>query len=130
MKIPKWLPLTLAFLFVATRSLGALVKFKPGVVLNLQPDMARALPAIEQAHADAGIIRGAIITSGTDGEHMEGSLHYVGLAVDLRTRDLTPVEVAKLAVALRKRLNGGATVDTPYNVVVETQHIHVEYDPK
>lgn len=130
MKIPKWLPLSLAFLFVATRSLGATVKFKPGVTLNLQPAMSRALPLIELAHTDAGITRGAIITSGTDGEHMAGSLHYVGLAVDLRTRDLTPVEVSKLVAALRKRLNGGATVDTPYNVVVESEHIHVEYDPK
>ena len=35
--------------------------------------------------------RFAIITSTTDGKHKKGSLHYLGLAVDLRTKDLTPI---------------------------------------
>lgn len=129
MKIPKWMPLTLAFLFVATRGLGALVKFKPGVVLDLKPEMARALPGIEMAHADAYIARGAIITSGVDGEHRDNSLHYVGLAVDLRTRDLTPTEISRLVLALRNRLNGSKGNNRPYQVVVEPTHIHLEYDP-
>lgn len=129
MTIPKWLPLTLAFLFAVTRTAGALVKFKPGVRLDLQPEMARALPWIEQAHTDAYLSRGAIITSAVDGEHRDDSKHYVGLAVDLRTRDLTAAEISRLVAALRKRLNGSAAADRPYNVVVEPDHIHVEYDP-
>lgn len=128
MHIPKWIPLTLAFLFIA-RTAGGTVKFKAGVRLDLKPEMARALPWIEAAHADAYLTRGAIITSGTDGVHRDDSKHYEGLAVDLRTRDLTPVEIARLVPALRKRLNGSANADRPYNVVVETTHIHVEFDP-
>ncbi len=31
-----------------------------------------------------------VITSGKDGQHVAGSLHPLGLAVDLRTRDKTP----------------------------------------
>jgi hypothetical protein len=130
MTIPKWLPLTLAFLFVATRALGAAVKFKVGVNLSLRPEMARALPLIELAHGDAYLPRGAFITSGDDGDHMDGSKHYEGLAVDLRTRDLTQPEIGRLVAALRKRLNGSAAVDRPYNVVVESDHLHVEYDPQ
>lgn len=128
MNIPKWVPLALLLLFVATKA-GATVKFKSGVSLNLQPEMSRALPLIEAAHADALLTRGAIITSGDDGIHSQGSLHYVGLALDLRTNDLTNVEVSRLAVALRKRLNGSAQVNRPYQVVIEPTHIHVEYDP-
>jgi len=122
-----WLAITL--LALAALAAGGAVKFKTGVVLELQPAMSRALPFIEAAHADAGILRGAIITSAVDGVHSDDSLHYVGLAVDLRTRDLTNVEVAKLAAALRKRLNGSAQANRPYQVLVEIDHIHVEFDP-
>jgi hypothetical protein len=119
------------FVVVALLALvrGSFVKFKTGVTLDLQPEMARALPAIEQAHVDASIDRGAFITSGTDGQHGEGSLHPEGYAVDLRNRDLTTLQNGKLVAALRKRLNGGATINRPYQVVVESTHIHVEYDP-
>lgn len=129
MNIPKWVPVALLLTFLLSRSAGGAVKFKTGVTLDLRPEMARALPLIEQAHTDVGITRGALITSGTDGEHSAESLHYVGLAVDLRTRDLTAVQVAKLVAALRKRLNGSATANRPYQVVVEATHIHVEYQP-
>lgn len=130
MNIPRWVPVALLLTFLVSRSAGGAVKFKTGVSLNLRPEMARALPLIEQAHVDVGITRGALITSGTDGDHSAESLHYVGLAVDLRTRDLTAVQLAKLVVALRKRLNGNATVNRPYQIVVEPTHIHIEYDPE
>lgn len=122
-----WIVLAIALLATAAR--GGLVKFKTGVVLDLQPDMARALPLIEQAHVDAGISRGAFITSGTDGVHRDDSKHYLGLAVDLRTRDLTSGEVTRLTTALRRRLNGNGLLNRPYQVIVEGTHIHVEYDP-
>lgn len=124
--------------FLATRvAKAATVNFKPGVDLSLRPEMSRALPAIEQAHADVGIQRGAYITSGKDGVHGPDSLHALGLAVDMRTRDLDQSTITALATALRLRLNGASAADRPYQVVVEPnpsapnadKHIHVEYQP-
>ncbi len=33
-----------------------------------------------------------VLTSGNDGEHMERSAHYRNAAVDMRSRDVTPVQ--------------------------------------
>jgi len=105
------------------------VIFKPEVNLALQPDMAKALPLIELAHHDMDLDRGAVITSANDGTHMVGSLHYAGLAVDIRTRDLAPATIAQLAAKLRAHLNGQENTNRPYQVVLETDHVHVEYQP-
>lgn len=64
-----------------------------------------------------------VITCGLDGEHSAGSLHYYGLAVDLRTNYFTPDEVVEIAEQLQDEL--GCT----YDVIVHRTHIHVEYDP-
>jgi len=67
-----------------------------------------------------------VITSGFEGNHMEGSLHYNGDAVDLRL----PVKYysiaddhQKLVLALQNHLGDG------FDVVLEKTHIHIEYDP-
>jgi hypothetical protein len=104
------------------------MKFKEGVSLDIRPEMAKALPIIDAAY-DAIVNRDAVITSGTDGKHMAGSLHYKQLAVDTRTRDLTHEQVASLATALRATLNGSSTINRPYQVVVEPGHMHIEYQP-
>lgn len=64
------------------------------------------------------------VTSGTDGKHMKGSKHYVGDALDIRTRGLDQAQVMLVATHISERLGNG------YDVVVEKDHIHVEYDPK
>lgn len=65
-----------------------------------------------------------VITSARDGIHSVGSLHYYGRAVDLRDRyfadHIRPQVVQDLRVALGK----------DYQVILEGNHIHVEYDPK
>lgn len=66
----------------------------------------------------------AVITAGTDGIHHPGSLHYLGYAVDLRTRDLPPMTINASIEELKKRL--GADFD----VVIEGDHLHVEMQPK
>lgn len=63
-----------------------------------------------------------VITSITDGKHKEGSLHYKGLAFDLRLpRNIQPTIMAN---ELRVALGSG------FDVVLEADHIHVEFDPK
>jgi hypothetical protein len=85
---------------------------------------------IDLAYEDLGLDAECVVTSANDGRHMDGSLHYVGRAVDLRTRDLHPDIAEQLVLALRKRLNGDATLNRPYQVVLESDHAHVEYQPK
>lgn len=68
--------------------------------------------------------RFAIVTSTTDGKHKKGSLHYVGLAVDLRIKDLTPVVTGSYYHALKLALSRLC------DVILEKDHIHVEYQPK
>lgn len=71
------------------------------------------------------------MTSLRDGVHMNHSLHYVGMAVDIRTRDfvadLRSAEEIKQKVfeAIKARLK-----PLGFDVVFEADHIHVEYDPK
>lgn len=60
------------------------------------------------------------ITSITDGRHKEGSLHYIGEAIDLRL----PQNPTTVCNVLREHLGNS------YDVVLEKDHIHVEYDPK
>lgn len=65
------------------------------------------------------------ITSVTDGKHGPNSLHYKGLAMDLRTRHLKEVaNVNLIAKAIRGELGG------MYDVVVERDHIHIEVSDK
>lgn len=64
------------------------------------------------------------VTSVTDGKHKDGSKHYEGLAFDLRTRMLTKEQTLRLAAVMRGILEG------EWDVVVEGDHIHVEFDPK
>jgi len=67
-----------------------------------------------------------VITSGTEGSHSRNSLHYAGLAFDCRIWDFeeTPGEVRSVADDLREALQA------EYDVVIETSHIHVEYQPE
>jgi hypothetical protein len=65
-----------------------------------------------------------IITSGTDGPHSHSSLHYTGDAVDFRTRHLTQDQKTAIARLLKDSLGD------EYDVVVEPDHFHVEFDPR
>ncbi len=83
---------------------------------------------IAAAAINAALILGAPsdvwITSGTDGTHMKGSKHYEGNALDLRRKNMTPDVLAQYLLVLKERLG------RDYDVVLERDHIHVEYDPK
>lgn len=65
-----------------------------------------------------------VITSGTDSKHMPGSRHYSGDALDLRRSNIPPKWLDRYLTQLRGRLG------SDYDVVLEHDHIHVEYDPK
>lgn len=65
-----------------------------------------------------------VVTSGNDSTHKEGSLHYQDRALDFRTHDLTPTQIEAWAQEIKKRLG------SDYDVLIESDHLHVEYDPK
>ena len=91
--------------------------------LGLQPPILVAWGVAEMVYKLFGAA--CVLTSGTDGTHKEGSLHYKGMAIDLRTRDLTVDQRMGVFHYLRAILE-----PLGYDVVVEPDHFHVEYDPK
>lgn len=97
---------------------------KPGVDLRgLCPQMVLAYMIAMQVYTEkAGVP--CVITSGSDGKHVPNSLHYKGKALDFRTNNLRPEQVHPVFLALKEAL--GAQYDT----VLESDHVHCEYDPK
>ena len=99
---------------------------KLGVDLRgLKPQMAIAYTiACEIYRKHAGSAAACVITSGTDGKHGPSSLHYKGLALDLRINTILP-EVRPLVERDLKWALG-----PQFDVVLESDHFHVEFDPK
>lgn len=64
------------------------------------------------------------VTSLEDSVHGPRSLHASGNAADLRTRNLPVQVLPDLVKALQLALG------PQYDVVLESDHIHMEYDPK
>ena len=95
------------------------MKIKEGVKLDPHIAIAIALQIVEPILKKHG--QELVITSMMDGTHMPSSLHYKGLAVDLRIWDLHHKDscVSKIKNALGES----------YDVILEVDHIHLEYDP-
>lgn len=82
-----------------------------------------ALHAIDQTLAlfdESGL--SLTITSARDGTHGAHSHHYKGMAFDIRIWDIAD-EVHDWAEKIREKLGGN------YQVIVERDHIHIEFDP-
>jgi hypothetical protein len=96
---------------------------KEGVVIGgIRPELLFALnvcDAVYNAHGQE-----LVITAIKDGKHSATSLHYSGCAADLRTRYFNANEAKVVAQEIRDRLG----VD--YDVILEKDHIHLEYQPK
>ncbi|MEE9273305.1 MAG: hypothetical protein V3U57_08575 [Robiginitomaculum sp.] len=100
------------------------INIKEGAdISDLTKEMTDIFDDISKAWADEAPGVTPVITSGSDGTHSTGSLHYDGNAVDLRTNNLTQAQTMAVASALSTLLGSG------YDVVVEIDHIHVEYNP-
>lgn len=93
---------------------------KLGVSLAyLRPEIRKKLALIEMIHMTT-LREEAIITSTNEGTHMPGSLHYANLAIDIRKHKGEGPFISHLIEKLGDN----------YDVVVKTDHIHIEYDPK
>lgn len=96
---------------------------KQGVDLRgLQPQMVLAYILIQGVYARHGYP--CVITSCSDSKHGPNSLHYKGLALDLRTRDVLPETMGVMVLEIKQVLG------PQFDVVLEKDHLHVEWDPK
>jgi len=65
-----------------------------------------------------------VITCGIEGLHSKYSLHPLGRAVDLRIWAYDSAQLDALVNEVRERLG------KDYDIVIEKDHVHLEYDPK
>ena len=97
---------------------------KPGVDLRgIHPQLAIAYTIAALIYQEKSTAP-CVITSCSDGTHGPNSLHYVGMALDIRTRHLRPDQVHPVYVAIKQALG------EQFDVVLEGTHIHIEFDPK
>ena len=87
-----------------------------------------ALQAGVERFRDKG--ENTVLTEGTGGKHMEGSLHYKGLAIDLRTNHTSDENAEWVAKKLRSDLGPEYDVVLEYTNYGEISHLHIEFDPK
>ena len=100
-----------------------MMRIKLGVKVNgIKPEMILAYVVANDIYSEYEIE--CVITSCTDSSHSHASLHYVGYAIDLRTRDMG----IQLETVITDRLQ--LALGDQYDVVLENDHIHVEYQPK
>lgn len=100
------------------------MKIKEGASLQgLNVKMRSALIAASRVWETYG--QELVITSGTDGAHSAGSLHYYGFAIDCRTRYFNDREVDDVGQTLHSIIG-----HLGYDIFVHKTHIHIEYDPK
>jgi len=94
---------------------------KPGVrLIGLQPQIVLAYVICEpilKAHGQP-----AVITSLCDGRHSRQSRHYIGMAMDLRTRDLEANDKRKVADLIADALGD------EYFVLLEDTHLHLQFN--
>lgn len=124
---------------IKIEDLVIVAKFKPVVRISiLYLPMALALPLIKTIFVEVlGSDATPLGTSFEEGRHMKNSLHYKGLAIDIRCRYYTANQQSALAVALSKALRA---LDPHWDVVLEFDkynsqgkqikwgHLHIEYD--
>ncbi len=98
---------------------------KQGVRLHgIRPEIVLALQIAEKVYEKRTRSTEMVVTSVIDGRHSHGSLHYIGAAVDLRTRNIDGQTVNDIVADLMEALNND------YDVIRESNHIHIEYQPK
>ena len=86
--------------------------------------MMMATMVVQQVFIEVdGVPCRLVITSGVE-KHKHPSKHVYGGGLDFRIRDLVGGRAGDFTRLCRERLGDG------FDVVLEKDHLHVEYDPK
>lgn len=100
------------------------MKLKPGVIVQgISNEAIFGVLAAQAVYQKYGL--DFVITSMLDGKHSSKSKHYRGDAVDIRTRHIQNDNMKAQIVADIKSALGD-----DYDVILESTHIHLEYDPR
>lgn len=86
---------------------------------GIRAEVVLAMTIAERLYDNIG--QTLVITSVTDGKHMRASIHYTGGAFDIGL----PINDND---GMRQRIANGLGPD--FDVVLEGDHIHVEWQPK
>lgn len=100
------------------------MKIKEGVdIAGIRPEMVIAAMVCESIYNKYDL--DPVITSCKDGKHMRGSLHYSGMALDYRTRDI-PTDGLKNTIAREI----ATALGSQFDVVIHDLNFHIEFQPK
>ncbi|MFZ3482084.1 hypothetical protein [Sphingomonas sp. 3-13AW] len=111
---------------------GQKILVKPGVsVAGLSSNIVSIIDELNLTAAALGL-RSPVVTSTKDSKHGTGSKHYSGAAIDVRCNNAngyTDTQCKQWVVALANALG------PKYDVIFEdfdgdSNHVHIEYDPK
>lgn len=72
-----------------------------------------------------------VVTSICDGKHKKYSHHYKGLAFDIRTRYFKRKNSNRINITIIRKVARELrmVLGSEYQVIIESNHIHIEYDP-
>lgn len=91
-------------------------------LMGVRPEILIIIPILRKVYNYYD--KELVITSITGGSHGIGSYHYIGQAIDCRTRYFNRDEKMKVKAMIEKRLTDA------YDVILEPTHLHIEYDPQ
>jgi len=95
--------------------------------MGLLPQTLFAMQAMDEAYKEC-TAKELIITSANDARHSATSLHYSGAAFDCRTTSagISTEDQEKIKAVFKDKVGHS----TDFDCVIESDHIHVEYQPK
>ena len=97
---------------------------KRGVsLLGTRPEMCMAAVVVASVYSTYNNAE-CVITSACEGKHGRNSLHYVGLALDFRIKNIPIGWHDRLRQSVQDALG------PDFDVVLEKTHLHVEFQPE
>ncbi len=104
------------------------MRLKEGVsIAGVSPELVLGIFIINSVFTRYA--KDCILTSVTDGRHREGSKHYSGEAVDIRTKHLTNEEKTEITSEIARALGKDFDVILE-GIGTDNNHLHIEWDPK
>ena len=91
-------------------------------VMGVKPETVIGIIVANSVYRQHGV--NMVMTCGTDSKHSKNSLHYCGLAFDIRINGIPGYKIEKIVHDLTESLGD------EFDVVLERNHIHVEYQPE